>query len=220
MAPRFPVLRSCTVERDREVSLYSRQHQRTSTWASHLTDYLERLIPLTPGLRNMVTCGAPWHKNKYNQTHYLRNVDPTGICGISLYLEIAEAKLVDGEQLREGSLTCYRIERMEPDFKNGRFYLPALVYHPTFRDKNGHGGHNGWVWWSVSPDKELGTGKPTLAPTDNARPASTPEPKPLRNVRCTERVLGAPRADGFRSAFETNRRAGLHSTESKCQKGA
>ena len=24
----------------------------------------ERLIPLTPGLRNMVTCGAPWHKNK------------------------------------------------------------------------------------------------------------------------------------------------------------
>ena len=23
-----------------------------------------RLIPLTPGLRNMVTCGAPWHKNK------------------------------------------------------------------------------------------------------------------------------------------------------------
>ena len=24
----------------------------------------QRLIPLTPGLRNMVTCGAPWHKNK------------------------------------------------------------------------------------------------------------------------------------------------------------
>jgi branched-chain amino acid transport system substrate-binding protein len=24
----------------------------------------KRLIPLTPGLRNMVTCGAPWHKNK------------------------------------------------------------------------------------------------------------------------------------------------------------
>ena len=21
----------------------------------------QRLIPLTPGLRNMVTCGAPWH---------------------------------------------------------------------------------------------------------------------------------------------------------------
>ena len=43
-----------------------------------------------------------------------------------------------------------------------------------------------------------------------------PEPKPLRNVRRTERVLGAPRADGFRSAFETDRRAELHSTESKC----
>jgi hypothetical protein len=27
-------------------------------------EHLERLIPLTPGLRNMVTCGAPWHKNK------------------------------------------------------------------------------------------------------------------------------------------------------------
>ena len=26
--------------------------------------YLTRLIPLTPGLRNMVTCGAPRHKNK------------------------------------------------------------------------------------------------------------------------------------------------------------
>ena len=27
-------------------------------------EFGERLIPLTPGLRNMVTCGAPWHKNK------------------------------------------------------------------------------------------------------------------------------------------------------------
>ena len=29
-----------------------------------LPDLPKRLIPLTPGLRNMVTCGAPWHKNK------------------------------------------------------------------------------------------------------------------------------------------------------------
>ena len=28
------------------------------------TIHWQRLIPLTPGLRNMVTCGAPWHKNK------------------------------------------------------------------------------------------------------------------------------------------------------------
>ena len=56
-----------------------------------------------------------------------------------------------------------------------------------------------------------------LAPTHNARPASTPEPKPLRNVRCTERVLTVARADGFRSAFETDRRGELHSTESKCR---
>lgn len=52
-----------------------------------------------------------------------------------------------------------RIERMEPDFKNGRFYLPALIYNPTFKDRNGHGGKNGWCWWSVEPDREPGTNK-------------------------------------------------------------
>ena len=45
----------------RSIYAWARQHQGTSAWASHLTDYLE----------------------------------------------IAEAKLVDGEQLREGSLTCF-----------------------------------------------------------------------------------------------------------------
>ena len=29
-----------------------------------LMGHSKRLIPLSPGLRNMVTCGAPWHKNK------------------------------------------------------------------------------------------------------------------------------------------------------------
>lgn len=52
-----------------------------------------------------------------------------------------------------------RIERMEPDFRNGRFYLPALIYNPTFKDRNGHGGKNGWCWWSVEPDREPGTNK-------------------------------------------------------------
>ena len=39
-----------------------------------------------------------------------------------------------------------------------------------------------------------------------------------RNVRSTESVLGALRADGFWPAFETDRPAELHSTESKCQR--
>jgi hypothetical protein len=37
-----------------------------------------------------------------------------------------------------------RVERLEPDFRRGRFYLPKLVYHPDLK------GQGGLAWWSVN----------------------------------------------------------------------
>jgi hypothetical protein len=39
-----------------------------------------------------------------------------------------------------------RIERLEPDLRNGRFYLPAVVYHPEYSGKDGK------ALWSVDEE--------------------------------------------------------------------
>lgn len=42
-----------------------------------------------------------------------------------------------------------RVERLEPDIRRGRFYLPALVYRPDLRGKEG------LAWWSVNPEGKI-----------------------------------------------------------------
>lgn len=42
-----------------------------------------------------------------------------------------------------------RVERLEPDFRKGRFHLPAVVYHPDIKDEMGRHGEGGLCFWSV-----------------------------------------------------------------------
>lgn len=52
-----------------------------------------------------------------------------------------------------------RVGRLEPDFRRGRFYLPAVVYHPNIRDLQGNSGKDGMCWWWAAPDLD-GKGAP------------------------------------------------------------
>lgn len=53
-------------------------------------------------------------------------------------------KLVEMNWPREGQHSkSDRISRLEPDIRRGRFYLPAVVYHPDI------GGQQGLAYWSV-----------------------------------------------------------------------
>lgn len=57
-----------------------------------------------------------------------------------LYFEVKELNYPrQGPHSKEA-----RVERLEPDMKSGRFYLPAVVYHP---EVGGHDGHCTWTVW-------------------------------------------------------------------------
>lgn len=52
-----------------------------------------------------------------------------------------------------------RVGRLEPDIRQGRFYMPALVYHPHIKDAHGAAGRDGVCWWNVAAEKD-GSGNP------------------------------------------------------------
>jgi hypothetical protein len=58
-----------------------------------------------------------------------------------------------------------RIGRLEPDFRHGRFLLPAVVYHPHIKDELGRSGEGGlcfWrVWTQADHDAAAKRGEPT-----------------------------------------------------------
>jgi phage terminase large subunit-like protein len=69
--------------------------------------------------------------------------------------EVAQFELIELNWTREGNQSKkHRVERLEPDFKNGRFYLPGFIREQTVHPRTGVAGSFD-CFWSINEKDSL-----------------------------------------------------------------